>query len=327
MDNQQVELESTSYSESCPSNKKSLASLKGGGSLPEDCYYSADEDFQVENEEAINTNLIAPSGRFSNSNKSSELKSSGSGSKIFEKGEGWNQADSSSGLENRYQDNVKGKGRAFNDTYQLEKSETDKDSCRVCELDTNSSLSVISNSEDNISEFSVLSDTDVFSLSTEKQNSLILKASKIGNVQLVRQLIASSKFNANATNEKGFSSLHWASLKGHTKVVDELLNANANPNSKNAMLCTPLHFSASNGFDEIVSKLLKAGANPNSVNALGYTPMFSAAFMGHENTVKILLKNGADTNHKNKQGLTPKDAAESQGYSEIVKILEGARTH
>ncbi|OII73377.1 ankyrin-related protein [Cryptosporidium ubiquitum] len=324
MDNQQLELENTNYSESS-SNTKALASLKG--SLPEDCYYSADEDFQLENEEVVNTSLVAPSGRFSNSNRSSGLKTLGNNSQNFKQENGRSQKISLSGLENRFQDNIKGKGRVFGNVYQLEKTGIDEYTCQACELDTNSSLSVLSSSEDNISEFSVLSDTDIFSLPVEKQNSLILKASKIGNLQLVRQLIASSKLNANATNEKGFSSLHWASLKGHSQVVEELLNADADPNSKNIMLCTPLHFSANNGFDEIVSKLLKAGADPNSVSALGHTPIFSAAFMGHENTVKTLLKSGADPNHKNKQGLTPKGAAESQGYSDIVKILEGACMH
>ncbi|KAK9172290.1 Ankyrin repeats (3 copies) family protein [Cryptosporidium meleagridis] len=320
MDNQQSELESTKYSESS-SNKKALASLKG--SLPEDCYYSADEDFQLENEEAANTNLIAPSGRFSNSNRSNGLKTLGNSNQVYKQDNIRSQKLPSFGFENRFQDNIKGKGRTSGSIYRLDKTENEKDTFQVCELDTNSSLSVLSNSEDNISEFSILSDTDVFSLPAERQNSLILKASKIGNLQLVRQLIASSKFNANATNEKGFSSLHWASLKGHSQVVEELLNANAEPNTKNIMLCTPLHFSASNGFDEIVNKLLNAGANPNAVSALGDTPIFSAAFMGHENTVRTLLKNGADPNYKNKQGLTPMDAAESQGYSEIVKILEG----
>ncbi|KAH8582278.1 ankyrin-related [Cryptosporidium sp. chipmunk genotype I] len=324
MDNQQLELESTNYSESS-SNTKALASLKG--SLPEDCYYSADEDFQLENEEVVNTSLIAPSGRFSNSNRSNGLKTLGNSNQFFKQESGWSQKVPSSGFENRYQDNIKGKGRISGNIDQLDKSENEKDTCQVCELDTNPSLSVLSNSEDNISEFSILSDVDIFSLPAERQNSLILKASKIGNLQLVRQLIASPKFNANATNEKGFSSLHWASLKGHTQVIEELLNGNADPNSKNNMFCTPLHFSASNGFDEIVSKLLKAGADPNSVSVLGHTPIFSAAFMGHENIVKTLLKNGADPNYKNKQGLTPKDAAESQGYSEIVKILEGTRMH
>lgn len=321
MDNQHLGLENTNYSESS-SSTKALASLKG--SLPEDCYYSADEDFQLENEEVVNTNLAAPSGRFSNSNRSIGLKTLASGNQNFKQESGWGQKNSLFGFENRCQDNIKGKGRNFGNIYQLEKTETDEDACQVCELDTNSSLSVLSNSEDNISEFSILSDADIFSLPVERQNSLTLRASKIGNLQLVRQLIASSKLNANATNEKGFSPLHWASLNGHTKVVEELLNANADPNSKNIMLCTPLHFSANNGFDEIVEKLLKAGANPNSVSALGHTPIFSAAFMGHENTVKTLLKSGADPGHKNKQGLTPKHAAESQGYSDIVKILEGA---
>ncbi|KAJ1607627.1 putative ankyrin-related protein [Cryptosporidium canis] len=324
MDSQQQELEGTNYSESS-SSAKCLGGLKG--SLTEDCYYSADEDFQLENEEVVNTSLIAPGGRFPSSNWSNGLKSFGHSDQILKSDSSRSKSDFSSGPENRFQDNVKGKGRIQGSTCQLDKSETERDSCRACEVDTNSSLSVVSSSEDNISEFSVLSDSEVLSLPSEKQNSLLLRASRVGNVQLVRQLVASSKFNANATNENGFSSLHWASLKGHSKVVEELLGANANPNSENLMLCTPLHFSAGCGFDEIVGKLLKAGANPNSVSALGHTPLFSAACMGHENTVKTLLKNGADPSIRNKQGLTPEDAAESHRHSDIVKILQGARMH
>ncbi|KAF7456837.1 ankyrin-related protein [Cryptosporidium felis] len=314
MESQQLELETTYNSESSL-NLRTLSSVRGV--QPDDCYYSADEDFQLENEEVINTNLTAPSGRFSNSNLSNGFKTLANSNQA-QLENSWNLRGS---LENIYQENFQARGRTSNNSQIQEKSDLEGE-IQDLGAGTRVTLSGLFDYEGDASDVSVPDGTDLSSLPSKKQNSLMLRASKVGNLELVRRLLASSRSNATATNDKGFSSLHWASLGGHSQIVEELINSGADPNSRNLMLCTPLHFSVNKGFDEIVVKLLGAGARPNVESALGDIPLFSAAASGYEKVVRVLLKHGADPNLKNKQGLTPKDVAETQGYSEIAKILQ-----
>ena len=56
------------------------------------------------------------------------------------------------------------------------------------------------------------------------------------------------------------TSLHYASLKGHTEVVEVLLNAGATPNSEDWKKNTPLHFASSDGYTAVVEMLLNAKA-------------------------------------------------------------------
>ena len=85
-----------------------------------------------------------------------------------------------------------------------------------------------------------------------------------------------------------------ASLKGHTEIVQLLLDAKANPDicdatDKNA----PLHFAACFGHTAIVQKLLIARANPNAQNCAGRTPLHFAVYSDPK-IVELLLQYGAN---------------------------------
>ncbi|PTB34868.1 hypothetical protein M441DRAFT_205868 [Trichoderma asperellum CBS 433.97] len=65
---------------------------------------------------------------------------------------------------------------------------------------------------------------------------------------------------------------------------------------------TPLHIAASKGHTPIVQMLLDTGeVDLESINSMGRTPLFEAVG-GVEETIRILLDHGADVNWKDGEG-------------------------
>lgn len=88
------------------------------------------------------------------------------------------------------------------------------------------------------------------------------------------------------------TALHWAALKGHEKVMSQLLLV-ASPtliNAANGHSWTALHCAAFNGHEKVVSQLLEA--SPTLVDAVddeGETALHVAVRMGNEQVVSRLL--------------------------------------
>ena len=53
-------------------------------------------------------------------------------------------------------------------------------------------------------------------------------------------------------DDHGFSPLHWAAKRGHTKIVELLLQRGARVNATNRGDDTPLHLAAAHGHRDIV---------------------------------------------------------------------------
>lgn len=84
---------------------------------------------------------------------------------------------------------------------------------------------------------------------------------------------------------------------------------------------TSLHLASSRGDTEIVELLLEAGAKVNDKNKFGWTPLHLASRQGHIEIVQMLLKAGADPGAKNKFGRTPLDYAVKYQHTDIVRML------
>ena len=61
----------------------------------------------------------------------------------------------------------------------------------------------------------------------------------------------------------GDTALIWAANKGHTKIVEMLLAANADPNIQSDSGSTALTAAAEQGFLKICELLISANADPN----------------------------------------------------------------
>ena len=113
------------------------------------------------------------------------------------------------------------------------------------------------------------------------------------------------------------TALQSASSKGHSAIVELLLNLGVDPNEG----CS-LYAASRNGHLAVVALLLRLGADPNRDD-----PLRVASQLGYLAIVELLLKSGADPNVRDFRDITLLELASSKGQFEIVKVLldSGAR--
>ncbi|XP_071816580.1 uncharacterized protein [Apostichopus japonicus] len=142
-------------------------------------------------------------------------------------------------------------------------------------------------------------------------------------VEIWKQL-ATSKESANYQSKtKRETPLFWASTKGYTDVVSNLLAKGANVESKTNWGATPLHAASEMGHLEVV-KLLIAHRSPlNLQTQFGDTPAHLAAYRGQFEIVKFLVEAGSDIFIKNSERRTILDEASVAENAKIVRYLDG----
>lgn len=104
---------------------------------------------------------------------------------------------------------------------------------------------------------------------------------------------------------KKWTRLHYACYFNYKKIIDFLLNNNANINAQDKHLLTPLHYSLWMEYDELSDYLINRGADINLPDYNGSTPLHYSCFDGLYKISKILLNKGADVNIQNNKGITP----------------------
>lgn len=67
-----------------------------------------------------------------------------------------------------------------------------------------------------------------------------------------------------SADDRGCTALHLAAKNGQHRVVQILLQHNADVDLPNSSGWTPLHLAALNGYDTVVRILLQQGADPNA---------------------------------------------------------------
>lgn len=112
--------------------------------------------------------------------------------------------------------------------------------------------------------------------------------------------------------------------KGHTDMVNALLEAGADPNIADSGGRTPLIWAADSRQKAIVDALLKANAKPNIADEFGRTALYWAAYRGDRDIAKALIDTGANPNIANQFGVTPLIEATIHKYKEIVNVLIAA---
>lgn len=122
----------------------------------------------------------------------------------------------------------------------------------------------------------------------------LLTAAKNGNVQQVRQLLASG-FPVDTGDRHGTTALMFAANFGYTEIVRCLLDFGADidlPRKLHGL--TALMLAAAHNQVDVVKLLTSQGANTNAVNEDGSTALMIAVEKGYIETVQNLLDFGAD---------------------------------
>lgn len=142
-----------------------------------------------------------------------------------------------------------------------------------------------------------------------------------GNSEVVNQLVAVKSLDLDIQVDDKRTALYMASQKGHTVIMDLLLDAGANVNVVNQDGRVPLHMAVLAGNVEGVNRLLQAGAPVDAATKHGFTPLMLASFNGHTKIVECLLGAKADVTIKDKGGLSAFHGAVYSGNVEIVNLL------
>jgi ankyrin repeat protein len=111
---------------------------------------------------------------------------------------------------------------------------------------------------------------------TARDERLMIKAAKAGEVAAIARLLTLDKGLINARDKDGSTPLHCAAWKGHAEVVKILLDAGAEVNARSQNEHygdTALHAAAHGNQKDVVRILIARGADLNAKNRIGRTPL------------------------------------------------------
>ena len=132
-------------------------------------------------------------------------------------------------------------------------------------------------------------------------------------------------FNVNAGNERGFTPLHVAVLRGHLAIVQAILQVEGvNLNVRNIAGTTPLHWVCLDSSNALLmtQALLEAGADPNAADsAEGNTPLYLAAQLDRIAVLEAMLDGGANPAVRNNDLDTPLHIACRYGRLDAAQLL------
>lgn len=124
------------------------------------------------------------------------------------------------------------------------------------------------------------------------------EAARNNDFILVKAILKENPNQINECDFYGSTSLHHAVVNKNIRIVQLLLENNANVNIRNMNGYTSLHYSCT--FDiNITRLLLQFGAEINCQTTHDkWTPLYRACVYGCTNQIELLLDNGADPNIK-----------------------------
>jgi len=149
----------------------------------------------------------------------------------------------------------------------------------------------------------------------------VIEARRLVDGHCVRKLLEQDPLLVQATDERGFTPLHWAGIRGHWDVFSQLLDAGAPVNAIGGDGGTPLHWACHHDRPAMIQRLLEQGADLALSNQWGRYALHVAAGRGCLSVAKLLLGEGADPNCRTREGWTPLHVAQKSGHDQMVDLL------
>ncbi|KAJ5359789.1 hypothetical protein N7517_008980 [Penicillium concentricum] len=142
-----------------------------------------------------------------------------------------------------------------------------------------------------------------------------------GHEHEVHAILSVDKSDLNRPDGTKSYPVIWASLNGHDRIVEFLLERGADVNAQGGTYGDALQAACSRGHDKIAQMLLERGADINA-QGRGYGNALQAACAGgHDKIAQMLLERGADINAQGRGYGNALQAACYGGHDKIAQIL------
>ena len=145
-------------------------------------------------------------------------------------------------------------------------------------------------------------------------------AANTGCVPAVRILVERGNINQYPMDHDAVTALILATTRGHSEVVEFLLEMGANIESRSKKEDTPLMRAITHNRYDVAEMLLSKGANPEAVNIYGDSALFRAICKRSTELIDLLLDSGASRSFRMK-GFSPMTIAAKHGSTEMVQHL------
>ncbi|KAF2635293.1 hypothetical protein P280DRAFT_435040 [Massarina eburnea CBS 473.64] len=157
----------------------------------------------------------------------------------------------------------------------------------------------------------------------------LIRAAKNGHAEVVKMLLQSGRAAIETKDSHDRTALSWACQKGHTSVIETLLQFKANiettDNGKSPEGYTPLWYAVLSNHPQVVQQLLEAGAALHRKHPLtNYTPLMGAIREDCDEAYHELVRfppNKLDLDASDKNGMTALHLACERGRKDIVAKL------
>ena len=152
----------------------------------------------------------------------------------------------------------------------------------------------------------------------KRGNTLLMIAVQNKSNHLIHLLLEAGA-NPNLRNHYGETAIMLASYHGEAGMTKQFYIKGAEINHKG---WNPLIYAATKGHTQIIEMLLDVGAKIDSTSDNGTTALMMAARGNHLEAVKLLLKSGANPNIRNESGGTALNFALGREHQKVVELLQ-----
>ena len=169
-------------------------------------------------------------------------------------------------------------------------------------------------------EMLLASGAHIEAIHTKTKRNALIEASVQGHSRIV-DLLLDHRCSLQHLDSRDMSALHHAAQKGHLLVAKALLDRGAAVDIQGSNGLAPLHLASWASHANMVMLLLQRHANVNARDASQQTALHVAASRGFTNVCNSLLDHGAQSESRDGNSKTPMQLAIAAEHREVVDLL------
>ena len=150
---------------------------------------------------------------------------------------------------------------------------------------------------------------------------LLVRAASDGLGEIVEKLLASGAHIEAVHTKTKRNALIEASVQGHSRIVDLLLDHRCSLQQLDSQDMSALHHAAQKGHLLVAKALLDRGAAVDIQGLNGLAPLHLASWASHANMVMLLLQRHANVNARDASQQTALHVAASRGFLNVCNSL------